>query len=406
MRAVVHTDRPTMRERSACPGIMDRRGDHALMLYRKLLPYYQTEGRVSALAERCLRSVRLFQAYVREPVEGARFGQACQANFWANLRLSLTQLQSALVIGAIAASGAAAVAYVGAPHVLAGQLSVGELLVFLAYIAMFYSPLESLSHLAWSLEGAAPAARWVMELLELPEAVRDRPGAIALASWQGRVEFRTVSFAYKPGSPVLQDVTLSVNPGERVAIVGVSGVGKTTLLNLLLRFYEPTAGQILLDGIEIRELALRSLREHISVVFQENPLLSGTVADNIAYGCPEASRTEIIEAAKAAQAHAFISRLPQGYNTRVGPGGITLSGGECQRLAIARAFLKNAPILVLDEPTSALDLKTEEEIFQSLDHLMRGRTTLLIAHRPSLLRGVARVLTLEEGRMSEVAVSY
>jgi ABC-type multidrug transport system fused ATPase/permease subunit len=227
-------------------------------------------------------------------------------------------------------------------HLFAGPLSIGQLLVFLAYIAMFYSPLESLSHLAWSLEGAAPAARRVLELLEFPEAVRDRPGAIALASWQGRVEFRTVSFAYKPGSPVLQDVTLSVNPGERVAIVGVSGVGKTTLLNLLLRFYEPTAGQILLDGIEIRELALRSLREHISVVFQENPLLSGTMADNIAYGCPEASRTEIIEAAKAAQAHAFISRLPQGYNTRVGPGGITLSGGECQRLAIAR-LLKKCP---------------------------------------------------------------
>jgi ATP-binding cassette subfamily B protein len=366
--------------------------------------FYRSEAHVSALAERCLRGVRLIQAFTREPVESSRFAQAAQATCGANLQLSLTQLQSSLVVGAIAASGMAAAAYVGASHVLAGHLSLGELLVFLAYIPMVYGPLEHLSHITWSLAGAAPAARRVVDLLEVPEAVSDRPGALAPTSWRGRIEFREVSFAYEPGNPVLQDVTFSVNPGERVGVVGVSGVGKTALLNLLLRFDEPTAGQIFVDGIEIRDLALRSLREHISVVFQENPLLPGTVADNIAYGCPETSRPEVIGAAQAAQAHDFISWLPQCYDTWVGPGGVTLSGGECQRLAIARAFLKNAPILVLDEPTSALDLKTEAEILQSLDRLMRGRTTLLIAHRPTLLRGITRVLALEGGRISQVTV--
>ena len=356
--------------------------------------FHSAEGHVSASAEGTLSSVRLVQAFAREDYEAEKFSRKCQQSYSSNLRLTMTQLWSGVVVSAVTAGSLGGVTYVGASHALSGQISTGELLVFLAYLQMLYTPLQTLSYSSWSVGWAVAGAQRVFEILDTPEDIRDMPGAVALKRVHGAIEFRDVGFAYGPDRPVFSHLSFAVNAGETVAIVGTSGVGKTTLLSLILRFYDPTAGAILLDGIDIRTMKVQSLREQISIVLQDPILLGSTIQENIAYGQLTASFEAIVKAAKAAGAHDFIMRFPDGYQSEVGERGVRLSVGQRQRIAIARAFLKDAPLLILDEPTSALDLKSEATVVDSLERLMHGRTTFVVTHRLSLARQASKVIAL------------
>jgi ATP-binding cassette subfamily B protein/subfamily B ATP-binding cassette protein MsbA len=356
--------------------------------------FHSAEGNVSASAEGILSSMRLVQAFAREEYEAEKFSHKCQQSYSSNLRLTMTQLWSGVVVSGVTAGSLGSVTYVGASHAFSGQISTGELIVFLAYLQMLYTPLQTLSYSSWSVGWAVAGAQRVFEILDTPEDISDRPGAVPLKQARGEIEFRDVGFDYGEDRPVFSRLNFTVSPGETVAIVGTSGVGKTTLLSLILRFYDPTEGTVLLDGVDIRTMQLRSLREHISIVLQDSILLGSTIQENIAYGRLTASFEEIVEASKAAGAHDFIMRLPDGYQTQVGERGIRLSVGQRQRIAIARAFLKDAPILILDEPTSALDLRTEATVVGSLDRLMRGRTTFVVTHRLSLARKASKVIAL------------
>jgi ATP-binding cassette subfamily B protein len=266
---------------------------------------------------------------------------------------------------------------------------------------MLYQPLEQLSYTAWAMEGAAAGMQRVFEILDAEDSVPEHPGAKPIPRVQGKIAFEDVSFAYDAEHPILRGISLTVQPGQTVALVGGTGAGKTTLVSLVPRFYDPGAGRVLIDGLDVREATKKSLRANISVVLQDTLLLSGTVLENIAYGRPEATRAEIEAAAEAAQAHVFIGQLPRGYNTQVGERGVRLSGGQKQRIGLARAFLKNAPILLLDEPTSALDLKTEAEIMETLHTLMKRYTTLIVTHRLATIHRADCIHVLENGRVVE-----
>ena len=361
--------------------------------------FHSAEGSVSASAEGTLSSVRLVQAFGREDYEAEKFTRMCQHSYATNLRLTMTQLWSGVVVSGVTAVSLGSVTYVGASHAFDGQISTGELIVFLAYLQMLYTPLQTLSYSSWSVGWAVAGAQRVFAILDTPEDITDAPGALVLKRVKGDLEFRDVGFAYEAERPVLMHLSLKVGAGDTVAVIGTSGVGKTTLLSLILRFYDPTEGAIFLDGHDIRSIQLRSLREHISIVLQDTLLLGSTIEENIAYGRLTASFEEIVAASKAAGAHEFIMGLPQGYKTEVGERGVRLSVGQRQRIAIARAFLKDAPILILDEPTSALDLQTEAALVGSLERLMRGRTTFIVTHRLSLARKATKVVALNPGSL-------
>jgi ATP-binding cassette subfamily B protein/subfamily B ATP-binding cassette protein MsbA len=266
---------------------------------------------------------------------------------------------------------------------------------------MLYQPLEQLTYTAWALEGAAAGAQRCFEVLDRQDDVPDAPDAVGLKSVEGRIAFKGVSFGYDAAHPVLRDIDFTIEPGQSVAFVGGTGTGKSTLLSLVPRFYDPTSGSVSLDGRDLRGVTKKSLRSHIGIVLQDTLLFSTTVRENIAYGKPGATEAEIVEAARKAQALDFIERMPQGFNSPVGERGGHLSVGQRQRIGIARAFLKNAPILLLDEPTSALDPSTESAIMETILELMRGRTTLIITHRLTTVHGLGRILVLKDGRIVE-----
>jgi ATP-binding cassette subfamily B protein/subfamily B ATP-binding cassette protein MsbA len=276
------------------------------------------------------------------------------------------------------------------------------MILFLSYLGALYAPLETLMYTSSTIQGTAGSVKRVAEIFADRDVVRDRPHARALTKARGAVRFDHVRFGYRMDRPVLTDINLEVHPGETLALVGATGAGKSTLVSLVPRFRDPWEGQVLLDGVDVRDIRLRDLRRQVAMVLQDPFLFRLTIADNIAYGCPTAERTRIQAAAKAAQADRFISRLPQGYDTMVGERGATLSGGERQRIAIARALLLDAPILVLDEPTSALDAETEHDLMAALRQLARDRTTFLIAHRLSTVVHADRVAMLEHGRVVEL----
>jgi ATP-binding cassette subfamily B protein/subfamily B ATP-binding cassette protein MsbA len=310
-------------------------------------------------------------------------------------------VKSALVISTLIVIGTAAMYFVGSLHVLAGTLSLGVLLVFIAYLVMLYQPLESLTYTAWAMEGATAGARRCFEILDSRDDVVDSPNAIAIEKTNGAISFQKVSFGYASGREILSNVNLEIAPNQIIALVGGTGAGKSTLLSLVPRFYDPTAGGLTLDGRDIREITKKSLRQHIAIVLQDTLLFSTTVRENIAYGRPDATDEEIREAARRAQADEFISQLPNGYESEVGERGGHLSVGQRQRIGIARAFLKNAPILLLDEPTSALDPTTESAIMETIKDLMRGRTTIIITHRIATIHNVDQIVVLEGGRVVE-----
>jgi len=359
------------------------------------------ESDVLARASEGLSSIRVVHAFGRESHEIDLFRQECRQALEANLRLSMTNVASTFVVGTFLALGMAALLWAGAGEVMAGRMSLGNLLVFLAYLGMLYSPLEQLSYTAWSMEGAAAAAQRVFEVLDTPDDVPDPKAAVRLPAGAGAIEFQGVGFRYARGDEVLHNLSFRIQPGESVAVVGGTGAGKTTLLSLLPRFYDPTEGKILIHGVDLRNLSKKELRGRQGLVLQETVLMNGTVQENIAYGRSGASFREIEKAAQEAQADQFILGLPKGYHTSVGERGVMLSGGQRQRIGIARAFLRDAPILLLDEPTSALDATTERELLDVLGKLMSRPTTLLVTHRLHAAHRADRILVLEKGRLVE-----
>jgi ATP-binding cassette subfamily B protein/subfamily B ATP-binding cassette protein MsbA len=348
-----------------------------------------------------LGAIRMVHAFGREDFEVTQFHERAQQSLRANLRLTLTNVNSALVISTVTVMGTAAMYYVGTLHVLAGTLTLGSLLVFSAYLLMLYQPLEALTYTAWAMEGATAGARRCFEVLDREDDVRDSPKAVAISGTRAAIEFDQVGFGYNQQRPVLSGIDLQISPNQIVALVGGTGAGKSTFLSLVPRFYDPISGVVRLDGRDLREITKKSLRAQIAIVLQDTLLFSTTVRENIAYGRPGATEAEIRDAARRAQADEFISRLPQGYESPVGERGGHLSVGQRQRIGIARAFLKNAPILLLDEPTSALDPTTEAAIMETIKELMHGRTTLIVTHRLATIHNVDQIIVLEHGRIVE-----
>ena len=361
----------------------------------------ERESDLLATTQEGLGAIRMVQAFGRESFEVSQFIRHATRSLEANFRLQMTSMRSALLVTTLIAFGTSAMYYEGSVQVLAGNLSLGDLTVFVAYLATLYQPIQQLTYTAWALEGAAAGAQRCFEVLDREEETKDTPGAIDLPACRGEIIFAGVVFHYDPKAPVLAGIDLAIAPGETVAFVGGTGAGKSTLISLVPRFYDPSAGVVRLDGHDLKSLKKASLRAQIGMVLQDTLLFSSSIRENIAYGREGATEAEIIEAAKRAQAYDFIMAQPQGFDTPVGERGGHLSVGQRQRIGIARAFLKNAPILLLDEPTSALDPSTEKAIMETIADLMKGRTTLIITHRLSTIHHLGRVVLLENGRIAE-----
>ncbi|MGB4803056.1 MAG: ABC transporter transmembrane domain-containing protein [Anaerolineae bacterium] len=359
----------------------------------------------TTVLEEAIGGVRVVQSFTREAYEVGRFRQSIQQT----LLLAFKRIRLSSLFGPLASfMGFAAVISIfwfGGHEVLAGRLTAGQLLMFLILTLTIAGSIGQFSSLWTGLQEALGASRRLFEILDAQPEIADAPGAPPLPPVQGRITFEGVSFDYRDnpaGAAILTDITLDVQPGEVLALVGPSGAGKTTLVNLVPRFYDPTAGRICVDGFDIRTVQVHSLRSQIGIVPQETLLFGGSVRDNILYGRLGASEAEMIEAARAANAHDFILQLPNGYETIVGERGVKLSGGQRQRIAIARAILKNPRILLLDEATSSLDSESEGLVQEALEHLMRGRTSVVIAHRLSTIQNAHRIAVLEEGRLVEL----
>jgi len=363
---------------------------------------YQLQSSAISVVQEVLAAVRVVRAFGQEEREHDRFVRHSTQSVWARIRIAFAEGGFGLLVGLTIAVGTAAVLFIGTRHVQSGALTLGGLLMVMTYIAQLYGPLQTLSSMAAHMQASLASAERAFRLLDEAPDVAERPDARTLARSAGAVTFERVSFAYD-SKPVLDEVSFAVAPTARIGVTGVTGAGKSTLVSLLTRFYDPTGGRILLDGVDLRDYKLADLRNQFAIVLQETVLFSRSIAENIAYANPGASFDAIVAAATAANAHDFIVRLPEGYDTAVGERGMRLSGGERQRIALARAFLKNAPLLILDEPTSAVDVKTESVIIEAMDRLMRGRTTFIITHRPSMLKNCDVRLEVENGRLMEIA---
>ena len=354
-----------------------------------------------SIVHEAMAMLRVIVAFGREDHEYGRFRKQGEIAVEERIRLTVRQTLFSLAVTSATALGTALVLGVGAVLAIQKEISIGELLVLIAYVAAIYQPLEQISNTIGELNDQFVQFNSSVELLDLEPEVKEARDAIAIGGSSGKVTFANVSFAYETRVDTLKDISFTAAPGQRVAIVGPTGAGKTTLINLLIRYYDPQGGRILIDGTDIRQLTLESLREQFSVVLQEPLLFSGTIADNIRYGKLEATDDEVVAAASAANAHDFIERQPKGYDTVLGEGGAQLSGGERQRIAVARAFIKDGPILILDEPTSSIDSKTEGVILDALEDLMTGRTSFMIAHRLSTVRDADLILVVQDGEIVE-----
>ena len=358
------------------------------------------EGQMAAMVAQAMSAIPAVQAFTREPIEQARFRSFADQTVTAYERSAHADMWFKLFVGLVTSVGTAGIMYLGALYVLRGKVTVGTIILFLSYLQSLYTPLNAITYTASTIQDAAARAERALEILDTPLDVEDRPGAREV-KLEGRIRYESVAFGYERGQLAIKDISFEAGPGETLAIVGPTGAGKTTLVSLLVRFYDPRAGRITVDGQDIRGIRLRCLREQVAIVLQESFIFPLSVAENISYGRPDATREQIEAAAIAANAHDFIQRLPEGYDTVVGERGATLSGGEKQRLSIARAFLKDAPILILDEPTSALDARTESLLLEALNRLMENRTTFIIAHRLSTIRNADRIIVLDRGRIVE-----
>ncbi len=363
------------------------------------------DSRVTSLIQQMIQHLPLIQTFLRGSFVRKEFQKQTDAARDARLSQHGTEILYGLLVSLVFGFGAALILWFGATYVMTRQISLGQLMIFLSYLALLYEPLNQLSNVGATLSTAKAGVRRVLEVLDTPGESADTPNPVPLPDLSklgdGRreplLEFKDVSFAYEPGKNVLRGVSFQVFPGDVVAVLGPSGVGKSTLLHLVSRFYDPVSGVVRMGGQDLRQVSRSELRAQVAVLFQEAVLLPGTVADNIGFGREGATREEIIAAARSANAHAFIEALPQGYDTPVGEGSARLSVGEKQRVSLARAFLKNAPIVLLDEPTSALDDASEQLVIEGLRRLSVGRTVLLVTHRPALLAIASHRLQLEAG---------
>ena len=361
---------------------------------------HENESRVSTRVEQTLGGIRAVQAFGREAHESTRFANQARESLKANLRLTILQTASQSGVAVLFACGTAAVIWMTARRVIAGELSPGDIVLMVGYTALLFKPLETLSYTASSIQGSVAGAHRVFEILDKKSSISDSPTAAELKNpVRGKIEFDHVSFGYRPEQSVLRDVRLTIPAGSSVAMVGPSGAGKTTLAGLILRFYDPVKGRILLDGCDLREITLESLRRQIAMVPQEPVLFDVSIQENIAYSRPNATEQDVHAAARAAGAWDFIQALPKGFDTPIGERGVMLSGGQRQRLSLARAFLKYARIIVLDEPTTGLDAQTEADLLATLKRLMAGRTTIIIAHHLHTVRHVDQIIVLQGGEL-------
>jgi len=357
------------------------------------------ESDAMRVVQEALGALRVVKAFGQEDGERERFSQRAGIGVRAKIGLAWAEGWFGLQVNLLTAVGTAAVLFIGVGHVQSGALTLGELLMVMAYLSQLYGPLRTISRKAASLQSSLVSAERVFEFLDEPVDVSQPPHALPLVRAEGLVEFQAVSMEYDGGLPVLRDVSFRVEPRTHVGILGVTGAGKTTLVSLLIRFYDPTSGRVLLDGIDLRQYRLADLRRQVAFVLQDPVLFSTSIAENIRYARPEASLNEVMAAADQADAHEFIQGLPSGYDTRVGERGMRLSGGERQRISLARAFLKGGTILLLDEPTSSVDMATEARILAAMERLMVGRTSFLIAHRPRALQLCDTWIELADGRV-------
>ncbi|PYU33220.1 MAG: ABC transporter ATP-binding protein [Acidobacteria bacterium] len=358
-------------------------------------------GLLASLAQETLSSIQIVQGLAQEEQQDDRFRAQSRSGLQAYLESVRYQARVAPLVDVLAAVGLAIVMWLGATRVLAGVLTTGDLVIFFAYITNLYSPIKALARLSYTYSKASVGAERIAEVMRVRSEVRDRKRARPAPPLRGRIEFRDVSFEYETGRTVLSHINLAIAPGEKIAIVGATGTGKSTLVSLVPRFYDPSEGEVRIDGEDIRTYTLQSLREQISLVLQDQLLFRGTIRENIAFGRPGASDEEIAAAAVTANADEFIQRFPDGYETLVAERGTTLSGGQKQRIAIARAILRDAPILILDEPTTGLDAAAERTVMDALERAAARRTTLIIAHRLVTVRLADRIVVLDRGRIVE-----
>ena len=358
-------------------------------------------AQLASLAQETLASIRIVQGLSQEEQQDERFQERSEGHHQAYRDVVRYQSRIVPLVEVFAGIGIAIVMWYGATRVLAGELTTGDVILFFAYITSLYNPMKGLARSSYLFSKASVGAERIAEVMSIQSEVTDREGALVVLRLGGDIEFRDVAFGYETGRMVLSHINLRIAPGEKVAIVGATGAGKSTLVSLIPRFYDPSGGEVRIDGQDIRNYSLQSLREQISLVLQESLLFSGTVRDNIAFGRPGASDEEIAAAAVTANADEFIQRLPEGYETLVAERGTTLSGGQKQRIAIARAILRDAPILVLDEPTTGLDSVAEQTVMEALERAVAGRTTLIIAHRMTTVRLADRIVVLDRGRIVE-----
>lgn len=361
----------------------------------------QATADITSILQETLAATRVVKSFVREPYEIARFDQQNKANFYANMKSAKLMGTLSPVIEFIAALGVTAIIWFGGRSVIGGDITAGSLVAFLVYAINISNPIKRIARVLGSIQKALAAAERVFYIMDLTDTIPQKPDAITLPSVEGNVEFRHVSFAYNKGETILHDVSFSAKPGQAIALVGPSGAGKSTVASLLPRFYDVTEGAIFVDGHDVRDVTLASLREQVGIVPQETNLFNDTVYNNILYGRLDATRDEVIAAAKAANADEFIQHLPKGYDTQLGDRGVNISGGQRQRISIARAILKNPRILILDEATSALDTESERIVQEALDRLMVGRTSFVIAHRLSTIQNAAKIIVLDKGSIVE-----
>jgi ATP-binding cassette, subfamily B, bacterial len=359
------------------------------------------EGEIVSVIQEVLSSIRVVKAFAREDYEERRLEEESLEGIEIALRARGLKAKLAPIVDLIVAIGTAMVLWFGARMVLTGTLSAGSLIVFIVYLSKMYKPMQELSKMTDAYSKAAVGYERIKEILDTKGEVKDLPGARHAPYFKGYIEFEHVNFSYTPDVPILKDVSFKVEPGQVAALVGPTGAGKTTIIGLIPRFYDPTSGVVKIDGTDVRQFRQKSLRQQISLVLQETLLFHGPIWNNIAYGKPSASRGEIFRAAELANAHEFIEKMPDGYNTIVGERGVTLSGGQRQRIAIARAIIRDTPILILDEPSSGLDAASEKLVFEALDRLMENRTTIVIAHRLSTIRRANVIYAVKDGAMVE-----
>src|SRR5216683_1914169 len=391
-----HPRRPADHRRDAGLDVLAQLGLRARRRWSGAVPAF-----LRGVVQQGLESVRVVNVFGRQELEEKHLVEASRAAVQAALKARRVKALLSPIVTVIVSLCTAFVLWRGASLVLASAMTAGSLTVFLSYLGKFFKPVQDLAKMSGTIAQAAVGVERVRAILDMDMSIPERPDARDPGRLEGWVEFDHVAFAYDPAVPVLRDVTFSIAAGEFVGMVGTTGAGKSTVLSLIPRLYDPTGGSILIDGVDVREYRLQGLRAQIGFVLQDTVLFRGTVRENIAYGRPAASDAEIVEAAKLANAHEFIARMPDGYDTQLGERGLTLSGGQRQRIGIARALIRDAPILILDEPTAALDSQSEKLVIEALERLMKGRTVVTVAHRLSTIRDVDKIIVFKDGVVAE-----